>query len=406
MKRFILIIILLMCFSTACFYALAGGSKEEEDVVKIAFLSHTYEPWNNKLQEQANTFMELNPNVEIEYSYVMHADLFSKLISSLEAGTAANVIGVFGPWMPKLVNGDFLAPASSVVAQDIKNNYADFGIDAVTYNNKIYGHIQHVGMVAPVVNPDLFEELGEEIPDTWSGFVKLADKYSYMEDMVITALEPAGDSLVLQWATVLRSFGGEMLTKDLKKAAFNSPEGLAATKAYVKLANPAFIGTDEVSAFILGKAGLVLDGSWARTFYEESTVLKHFYTTIPPREKFRRIASYVWLWVVNADASEAQKHASWDFVQFLSNDENYLDMAKTIGFVPFRKSNIKDLSDDQWVKGFADSTEYAFIYYERIENWEEVETVLRRELERAIADEITVEKALINAEVNMNKLLK
>jgi ABC-type glycerol-3-phosphate transport system substrate-binding protein len=350
--------------------------------------------------------MELNPNVEIEYSYVMHADLYSKLISSLEAGTAANVIGVFGPWMPKLVNGGFLAPAPSVVAQDIKNNYADFGIDAVTYNNKIYGHIQHVGMVAPVVNPDLFEELGEEVPDTWSGFVKLADKYSYMEDMVITALEPAGDSLVLQWATVLRSFGGEMLTKDLKKAAFNSPEGLAATKAYVKLANPAFIGTDEVSAFILGKAGLVLDGPWARTFYEDSTVLKHFYTTIPPQEKFRRIASYVWLWVVNADASEAQKNASWDFAQFLSNDENYLDMAITIGFVPFRKSNIKDLSEDQWVKGFADSTEYAFIYYERIENWEEVETILRRELERAIAEEITAEEALDNAEVNMNKLLK
>jgi len=150
----------------------------------------------------------------------------------------------------------------------------------------------------------------------------------------------------------------------------------------------------------------VLDGPWARTFYEDSTVLKRFYTTIPPKEKFRRIASYVWLWVVNADASDAQKRASWDFAQFLSNDENYLDMAKTIGFVPFRKSNIKDLSDDQWVKGFADSTEYAFIYYERIENWEEVETVLRRELERAIADEITVEKALINAEVNMNKLLK
>jgi|GEM_PF-3954849 len=405
MKRLITLLTVIALI-TVLSVAFASGKKSEEGKVKIAFLSHTYEPWNNKLQEQANAFMEANPNVEIEYSYVMHADLYAKMISSLEAGTAANVIGVYGPWMPKLVNGGFVAEAPPDVVKDIENNYADFGIDAVTYNGKIYGHIQHVGLRTTIINPDMFEELGEEIPDTWSGFAKLADKYSHLSDMVITALEPAGDSVVSQWCTLLKCFGGELLTEDLKRAAFNSPEGLAATRTYLKLSNPAFIGTDEVSAFILGKAGLVMDGPWARTFYEDSTVLERFYTTIPPKEKYRQIASYVWLWTVNADATDAQKRASWDFVQFLSNDENYLDMAETIGFVPFREANIREMSEDMWVKGFAEATEYAFIYYERIENWEEVETVLRRELERTIAEEITPEEALANAEKGINQLLQ
>jgi ABC-type glycerol-3-phosphate transport system substrate-binding protein len=315
-------------------------------------------------------------------------------------------MGVYGPWMTKLVNGGYLSTAPRAVSDDIKANYAPFGIDAVTYNNKFYGTIQHIGIIASVVNPDFFKNLGEEIPDTWSGYAALADKHVELKDSVVAALEPAGDSLVMQWESLLASFGGQMLSKDLSKVTFNSPIGIQATKTYLKLSNPAFIGTDEVSAFGLGKAGMVVDGPWARTFYEQSEAIKKFYTSIPPKEKERKIASYVWNWVVNSAAPAEVQKASWDFVQYLSNDENYLDMAKTIGFVPFRKANISALSSDPWIKGFADTTAYAFVYYPRLENWEELETLLRRELERAIAREIPVEEALANAEAAINKRLK
>jgi multiple sugar transport system substrate-binding protein len=386
----------------------AGATKEEGKLekVKLAFLSHTYEPWNKKLQEQANAFTALNPNVVIEYSYVMHADLYSKIIAALQAGTAADVMGVYGPWMTKLVNGGYLSSAPAKVVADIKANYADFAVDAVTYGGKVYGHVQHIGMISPIVNPDFFEQIGEKVPETWSEYAAMTDRHPELKDKVIAALEPAGDSLVMQWETLLKAYGGEMLRPDLSKVAFNSPIGLQATKTYVKLSNPAFIGTDEVSAFILGKAGMVIDGPWARTFYEQSEAIKRFYVTIPPKEKTRIIASYVWLWVVNAAASSKAKAAAWDFVDFMSNDPNYLDMAKTIGFVPFRKNNIRDLSADPWVKGFAENTKYAFVYYPRIENWEEVETLLRRELERAIAREISPEEAIANAEKAMNAKLK
>jgi ABC-type glycerol-3-phosphate transport system substrate-binding protein len=408
--RTVLSMVVVVCFVLLTGRAFAGGGgeagKTTGEKVKLTFLSHTYEPWNKKLQAQADAFMSANPNVTIEYSYVMHADLYSKLISALQAKTAPNVMGVYGPWMTKLVNGGYLSVAPRAVSDDIKANYAPFGIDAVTYNNKVYGTIQHIGIIASVVNPDFFENLGEKVPDTWSGYAALADKHTELKDSVVAALEPAGDSLVMQWESLLESFGGSMLSKDLSKVTFNSPIGIQATKTYLKLSNPAFIGTDEVSAFGLGKAGMVVDGPWARTFYEQSEAIKNFYTTIPPKEKERKIASYVWNWVVNAAVPEQVQKASWDFVHYLSNDDNYLDMAKTIGFVPFRKANINTLSSDPWIKGFADTTAYAFVYYPRLENWEELETLLRRELERAIAREIPVEQALANAEAAITQRLK
>ncbi len=400
MKRAVRVLITsCLCFIAAS--AFAAGP------VKITFLSHTYEPWNNKLKEQAAAFMAKNPGVTIEYSTVMHEDLYTKLMSSLQAGTAADVIGVYGPWMTKLVNAGALAEAPTDVQKDVRANLTPFGIDAVTFNNKIYGYIQHIGILAPIVNPDFFAKLGEKVPDTWSGYAALADKYAAQskKDVAITALAPSSVHLVIHWSTILRSLGGKVLSDDLKQAAFNSPEGLKATEMYVKLSDPNFPENDANSVFILGKAGMVLDGPWAKTFYTQSTAIKNFSTTIPPKEKTRAIGAYVWDWAVSARSSKEKQRVAWDFVKFISNDANYLDMAKTIGFAPFRKGNIAEMSKDKWVKGFTDSLQYAFVYYPRIENWEEIERLIGRELERAVAKEISPQEALSNAETAVNQAL-
>jgi len=408
MIRKILVIMVVLLLSSV-FTIYAGGKADstgtEEGKIKLTFLSHTYEPWNVKLQEQADAFMKLNPNVEIEYTTVMHEDLYTKLITSAEAGTASDIIGVYGPWMQKLINSGFIAKAPKDVVQDVSENLTRFGKEGVTYDGDVYGYIQHIGILAPIVNPDFFTSLGAPIPKTWTEYGELADKYADRDDIAITALAPSGSHIVLHWATLLKAFGGEMLTSDSKKAAFNTPEGIAATKVYMKLADPQFPENDANSVFILGKAGMVLDGAWAQSFYKTAEIVKDFYTTVPPAEKERWISAYVWDWVVNANASPEKQRAAWDFIKFISNDENYLDMAKSIGFAPFRKNNIEEMSADTWVKGFTDALEYGFIYYPRIENWEEIERLIARELERVVAGEISVEEALSNAEAAVNSAL-
>jgi ABC-type glycerol-3-phosphate transport system substrate-binding protein len=373
--------------------------------IKLNFLSHTYEPWNNKLIEQADAFMEENPNIEIEYSYVMHEDLYTKIISSLEGGTGADIIGAYGPWVPQMVSGNFCAVAPDDVAEDIENNYGRFEKDAVTFDGKIVSYIQHIGIRVPIVNPVFFEEIGEEIPETWSGWAELSEKYADRDDIAITALAPDRPHIFLDWATVLRCYGVETISDDLTKATFNTPEGIEATKTFLKLADPDFPTTDANSVFLLGRAGMVSDGPWSKSFYEESEVLEEYNTTIPPKEKERWLSAYVWNWVVNANSSPEAQRAAWDFNKYISNDENYLDMAQTVGFAPIRNTNKDILSEDPWIKGFVDSLDYSFIYYARINNWEEVEKLVSIELERVVAGEISAEEALANAEEVTNKAL-
>jgi ABC-type glycerol-3-phosphate transport system substrate-binding protein len=407
-KRKVLVVLAVLLL-TSLFSVYAGGKSEakaqDEGKIRLTFLSHTYEPWNVKLQEQADAFMKLNPNVVIEYSTVMHEDLYTKLMTSAQAGTAADIIGVYGPWMQQLVNSNFIAPAPADVEKDVAENLTRFGKEGVTFDGKVYGYIQHIGILAPIVNPDFFKEIGAPIPKTWTEYGKLADRLAGRDDITVTALAPSGAHIVLHYATLLRAFGGQLLTPDVKKAAFNTPEGLAALKTYLKLSDPRFPENDANSVFILGKAGMVLDGAWAQSFYKQAGIVENFYTTVPPTEKEQWIAAYVWNWVVNANSSPEKQRAAWDFIKFISNDENYLDMATSIGFAPFRVNNIEELEKDAWVKGFTDALDYGFIYYPRIENWEEIERLIARELERAVAGEISAEQALSNAQTAVDNAL-
>ena len=80
----------------------AGGAPAAEEI-ELTWLSHIYEPWNNALTAQAEMYMEMEPGTNIVYSYVRHADLNTKIVTSLAAGTPSDIMGVYGPWMPQLV---------------------------------------------------------------------------------------------------------------------------------------------------------------------------------------------------------------------------------------------------------------------------------------------------------------
>lgn len=378
----------------------------EVENIKLTMLSHIYEPWNNKLMAQINAFMVQNPNIEIEYTTVASADLYTKVISSLEAGVGPDIFGARGQWLSFLAKTGYLSEAPEDVVEDITTNNIDFGIEEATIDGKLYAYIQHIGINTPIVNKDFFDELGEEVPETWSQYVELSEKYADRDDIVITALAPDGVYLVKNWSTLVRCFGGEIFNEDLTKAAFNSPEGIEATKVYLKLSDPAFPTYDANSVFLLGKAGMVMDGPWAKTFYTESEVLKNYYPTAPVKEKEQWINGYVWNWAVNGHSSPEKQKAAWDFLKYISSDENYLDLCKTVGFISFRKANQEELADDTWLAGFQEAVKHSWIYYDkRIDNWEEIDRTFDSELTRAITEEITVEEALSNLETAINNLL-
>ena len=168
------------------------------------------------------------------------------------------------------------------------------------------------------------------------------------------------------------------MTPDGKQAAL-TPEGLEATKVYQQLTHANFIE----DAFTL-ESCLWVAGSMDKGFLpaeQPKAGVPSYCTTGAARQV---MAMYAWFWTVNANAAPAQKEWAWKFLQYISNDDNYLDMAMDVGFISFRKAHYDDprYASDEWIKAFGEALEVADIYYAKVSGWEKVDVAIGQELER------------------------
>ncbi len=390
------------------------GTDEEASTgegAELTMMSHIYKPWNDKLQEQIDAFEAENPGITIEYSVVEHADLNTKLLASMSAGNAPTIMGIYGPWMQGLVENQWLDAAPDYVVQDIEDNTFDFATESAEYDGSLYGYIQHVGIPATIINNDLYEQAGAPIPTTFEELIEINTEYLdiYEGDQLVQVgsafpYSRDGSWNVIFYSSLLMSNGGSILNEDNTAATVNSPEGIEAAEMFAQLVHPTFIE----ESFPLGKSGSIFNGPWTRSSYIESAPDLNFSAIEPLAGTAGAVTgAYVWFWSVAADADDAQKEGAWKYLNFISNDENYLDMCNTAGFLSFRTQNYEDpaYASDEWILAFQKAFESAEIYYSKISNWEEVDLVLGTELEKLAVGEQDAATTVANMETAVNELL-
>ena len=400
----------VLCLALALTLLAAPAALAEEPVT-ITFVSHIYKPWNDMLTQQVEEFMAANPNVTIEYTTYEHADLNIKLTTALAANEAPTIMGIYGPWMPALIENGWLDPAPDYVKEDIAQNCFPIAGQSAEFDGETYGYIQHIGINTAVVNPDFWADNGVEIPTTWEDLAAASETLNIVSNGIpmqtAGALNPTKDGSwnVIHWASILACYGGSLLNEDGTAAAFNSEEGRISLELYDKLT---FAGYKPSDNFIQGYNGLCYAGPFDRSSYIENNPDLNFEAREPLSGPAGQITTmYAWFWCVAADATDAQKEAAWKFLNYISSDEKYLEMATAIGFLSFRTANYEDetYANDPWFVAYGKALENAQLYYAKTSHWEEIDMAIGTELERLVADEITVEECLANAEEAVNKIL-
>jgi ABC-type glycerol-3-phosphate transport system substrate-binding protein len=378
------------------------------EAVELTWLSHIYEPWNNALQAQADEYMAANPGLKIVYSQVPHSDLNTKIATSIAAGEPPTIMGVYGPWMPQLLAGDALAEAPEWVLTDIEENFPPVMKEAATYDGKVYGYVQHIGIHLPIINTTMYEAAGVEPPNTYEELAAVNAKLDAPDGSVFgTALATSKDGSwnVLHWSAILKAYGGQILNDDGTAAAFNTPEGLEATNIYRSLTHAELGAHDE--AFIAEQTAMMWNGPWQKSNLEQSNPDLKYKAILPIEGPAGRVApAYVWFWVVSSAATPEQQEAAWKFLQWISAAEQYEAVYRNVGLIPITKEIPEALKDDEWVQTFNEGLQYANIYYSKNEVWEQIDVAIGEELERLVVDEITAEEFLNNAEQRVNEILQ
>lgn len=380
--------------------------------VEVTWASWIYEPWNNLLSAQCMQYMGAHPNTRVVYSPLPYNELNTKYVTALASGKPYDIMGIYGPWMPQFLDPVSLDPAPDDIVQDITDNCQASFKTAATFKGKVWGYVAAPGTVSPIINIDLLKDNGIADPDSWDDMLaasqkldkKGADGKWTQLGTALTASRAAGAVwIMIHYSSVLFPYGGKWLDADNKKAAFNSPEALAALKLYKNFTHP----DAPPGMWESGKLGVGINGPWVKSAWKESAP-KLNYKAIPAFKGpvNRSIAAYTWFWCVPAASKPEVKKAAWDVLKYASAPEQQVAQYRIVGLLPISKTVPKDFDNDAWLQTHLKNAQYAVVYYPYVPNWEKIENAIAEEFERYFVDEIKPEAALKNAEDKVNALLK
>ncbi len=242
----------------------------------------TVQIWEGWTGAEAKTFAHLvteyqnqNPGVKVSSLFVNNDNTLQKVLTAVRGGSPPDIAYLYGSWAPNVAQIPQVVNLTKVV-QRPGVNWNDFWVgerDVATVNGKVIGIPALVDNLAVVYNKTLFAKAHLTPPGpgwTWSQFVadakKLTDPAS--KQFGTAYVTPASEDAVWHWEALLWEAGGQILTPDNKKAAFDSPAGLQSLSTLRTMAvtdkSMYLDPTDNAYAnlFNSGKVGMLVTGPW------------------------------------------------------------------------------------------------------------------------------------------------
>ncbi len=314
-------------------------------------------------------FNRAHPDIVVEGMLVPQSYVERKLILSVAGGVPPDVVRFYAHLGGEMMSRGGLEPIDDLAQRD-KLDMSDFypvGIEQNTYNGHLYGVPWILSPNALFYNKKLFKEAGldpSKPPKTWAELQDYA--------MRLTRRTPDGKIERVGFANFLNNppdfnmylwqQGGQPLSADKKRIAFDSPEGVAAltwmrdflirevgpTGAKVSSEQAAAQATQNIQVFNSSYVGATQDA-----FGLEKVAMRiESPFRIPDLEKYfpdldYAIAPTPWDRVRAVEVvgnalviPRGSKHreAAWEFIKFASSPQQMLRICSAAGRIPARKS--------------------------------------------------------------------
>lgn len=178
-------------------------------------------------------FEAANPDIKVRWVDVPWADMQSKVLTAVSAGTAPDVVNLNPDFASQLASKGAWLPLDGEISSETKQVYLPKIWDANTLAGESFGLPWYLTTNITLYNQDLLQQTGVEVPKTYDELAKVAKqvkektgKYAYFTTFV------PEDS-----ADVLQSFvqmGTELVDSE-GNAAFNTPAGEAVFQYWTDL---------------------------------------------------------------------------------------------------------------------------------------------------------------------------
>ena len=200
--------------------------------------------------------------------------------------------------------------------------------------------------LALVYNKKLFRQAGVPFPTakwTWATMQRAAKKLTNRSKKQFgwAYVNDGSEDTVWRYWALLWQAGGDILTPDGKKAAFDSPAGVKALTHLQRMARDKSIYFDSgngnyTNLFNSGRIAMLYTGPWDLSSFPNVD----YGVQILPGDRNHQTIAGPDKWVL-FDNGKERANAAWTFMKWFMSTKQHLKLAIATGELPMRRSELK-----------------------------------------------------------------
>lgn len=274
-------------------------------------------------------------------------DALKKTLASFVSGKPPGIAYEYGSSITTLAKRNQAQDLTSLVKDTPSFQWNDFFPSArqaaTSPDGKIYGIPALVDNLALVYNKKLFDAAKLSYPTaswTWDDFRNAARKLSdpAQHKYGWAHVNDGSEDTVWRFVAMLWQAGGDLLTPDGKKSAFDSPAGLQAMQLLHDMAatdHSVYLDTGDgqyQNLFNSGKIGMLWTGPWDLGVINKD--ISYGAQILPGKVTHATIAgpdNYMLF-------GKGDRETAWAFLQWLDSAQTHLKFAIATGDLPLRQS--------------------------------------------------------------------
>lgn len=319
--------------------------------VEIEYWQYFFEARVTAMDTLISNFQEANPGVTVKTNQFPYADYRTKVAAAIPAGEGPDVVQLFYGWLNDYVDAKLIQPlpTDAFPIESIDEEFFPM-VQAMKRDGQYMALPTAVRSLALFYNERLFDEAGIEAPPAnLDELVEMAKKLTKRDGAGNLTQVGLTSGMTAQdhhwWREVLvRQFGGQPYSDDLKTVAYDSEAGLKALEWYVALdqehgvTDSTFMDEPQ-AAFKAGRAGMHIDGSFRIGALNDTRGLKWGVAELPagPDGTKSNYSSY-WVNAVTSKAQGEKYDAALKFMAYITSDEAMQIWLDTVGELPAKPS--------------------------------------------------------------------
>ena len=425
----VLAVIMVLALATGCSSEGTAPTTQtvepKKEPVTIKFMQYSASGSQEEtLKTTIDKFMELNPDIKVEYEVLAWADYYTKLNATIAGNSAPDVFEVGYENFATYAVKDVIKDMTSTIAKDSEFKESVFkklAYDAFKYNNKQYGLPEGYSAVVLFYNKDLFDKNKVSYPEatwTWKEELEAAQKLTDKKNGIWGTYAPLQ---FWEFYKTIAQNGGSVWSSDNKAVAINSQANVDALQWMIdkpmkygvspKLNDDTFNQPDaDLNAFKDGKIAMLRAGIWNFGRFADASF--NWDIALEPGNTQKAHHFFADSLVVSKDTKNEE--AAWKFMKFMTSDPFAVALRIEKGW------SVPAITDESVMASYykLDKPVSRKVVNETLdslvlppvgpnpEQWNDITAAVGEELDKAKLGKISAKEALENAAKRLQELIK